>query len=475
MIKKYTIPTILGLVVLLGGTAAGIFLIRKGPTFLLKATPGVTPKQIKVTNITDTSFTVSWITEEPTEGFVHFGQTSSLGNIATDDRDAISRKTISSSTHHVSIKNLKPKTKYYFKIGSGGKTFDNSGSAWEVTTANTPTSEVPPSDIVSGEVENQDGTPGEGAIVYLSIANMTPQSTLVHTSGNWLIALNNAFSSDLSGYASYDKQAQIIEIFVQGEEKTATAITTTGNDNPIPKITLGKNYDFRQKENSKPETEASPSGQTSEEKEATASGQQEETSSKFSFEDLGQATEDTTISIINPTEGEVLNTQKPAFSGTGPAGKTIQILLESSSAFSDTLTVDEEGNWTWSPPEELEPGEHSITISYLGKTFTRYFTVLAAGESDLPAFTATPSATGTPSPTPTPETTPTPTVSPEPTPTLETTPTPTSSPEATRTALPSTEAGVPTAGYLTPTFLLFIIGLTLSLGGIITKKILAHV
>lgn len=452
MIKRHTIPTILGLVLLTFGTAAGVFLIQKGSIFFLRASPAIAPSQIKITNITNSSFTISWLTEDAVSGFAHFGETPALGSVAADDRDALSGTTGSFYAHYASLKNLKPKTKYYFKLGSGGKTFDNSGKPWEITTASTPGALAPSSDIASGTVLNQDQTPAEGAILYLSIDKMTPQSALIRSSGNWLISLNNAFSSDLSGFASYDKDAQVVEIFVQGGKQTATAITTTKNDNPIPEIVLGQTYDFRKEEVTT--QEAPPTQEATE----AASASEEEISSKFSFEELGQATEETTtLSISNPEEGENLNTQKPAFSGTGPAGETIQILVESLTTYNDSVAVDSEGNWTWTPPDDLESGEHSLTLTYLGETITRRFTVLAAGASDLPSFTATPSATTTPTLTPTPTATATPTPS-----------------VATRTALPSTEGGVPAVGYLTPTFLVFILGLVLVLAGVITKKVLAH-
>lgn len=473
MVRKYTIPTILGLFLLIAGTAAGVFLIQKGPTFFLKANPEIIPQQIKITNVTDSSFTVSWITETSTNGFVQHGQSPNTSSVAADERDAVSGTTGSFYTHYVTVKNLKPKTKYYFKLGSGGKTFDSSGQPWEVTTASTPSSPEPGSDIASGKVLNADQTPADGAIVYLSITNMTPQSTLIRSSGNWLVALNNTFSSNLSGYASYDKTSKVLEIFVQGENQTASAITTTGNDNPVPTIVLGQTYDFRAQEEQPPE-ELADITPTLEETGEEATTSPEEEASRFSFEEMGQATEEEgSVSISNPEEEETINTQKPAFSGTGPAGETIQILIESP-LYNDTVTVDQDGNWTWTPPADLEPGEHSLTISYLGRSITRRFTVLAVGESGLPSFTSTPSAT-TPTSTPTPTTTATPTLTTTPTITMTPTPTATTTPSvATRTALPSTDGGVPSAGFLTPTYSAFIIGLILVFIGIATKKILAH-
>ena len=77
---------------------------------------------------------------------------------------------------------------------------------------------------------------------------------------------------------------------------------------------------------------------------------------------------------------------------------------------------------------------------------TRTFIVLASGESGLPAMTATPSGTATPSPTPT-------------------------STTSGRTSMPSTTSGIPSSGYLTPTFIVFIMGFSLIFLGLFVKKL----
>lgn len=468
MIREHKIPTLIGLFVLVVGLVAGIFLVQSGQVFFLKASPEITPTEVKITNVSDNAFSVSWITQKETSGFVQFGQSETLDQTQSDDRDQISGGTGNFNTHHITLKNLSPKTQYYFKIGSGGRLFDNSGKPYEITTASTPKAAQVLSDVASGIVLTPDKTPAEGAVVYLSMANMTPQSALMGSSGNWMISLSTAFSGDLSGLANYDLKAQTEEIFVQAASLgTATAIVTTENDNPVPELILGQTYDFRQ---NLPQEGITPTPGAA----TTQPTPTQSASSKFSFTDLGSptlATETAQLKITNPDqEGEKLNTPKPEFTGTGPAGKTIQILIESPK-YNGTTTVEPDGTWSWSMPTNLTPGEHKITITYLGKSITRTFTVLAAGESELPAFTATPSATLTPTQTPTPTRTPTATPTPKLTPTLS--PTQTASPSA-RTTMPATGAAVPQPGNLTPTLLVFIMGLTLILSGLIIGKVLSH-
>jgi hypothetical protein len=467
MKKIKRLPTILGLLLVLGAIAGGVVLIKNGPDFFLKASPTLTPNQIKVTNITDTSFTVSWLTDDKTSGFIKYGVEQNLSFTASDDRDQLSGKTDNFNTHHITLKNLKPNTAYLFKIGSGKKIFDSNGQPYQVTTAKT-AKNPPVSDVAYGTVVDQNDRPVENAIIYLSLANASPTSTLTKNSGSWVIPLNLIRSADLANWASYDKEASIEEIFVQaGTLGTATVVATTKNDSPMPKITLGQNFDFRKIAEVTPEEE-----KIQMENQATES-------SKFALEDTPAAsstptaTTDKELKIINPDQNEKINTQKPEILGTAPAGKTLTITIQSPDTYSGTVTVDSQGNWEWSPPDNLEPGEHTVTASYLDEnnqeqTVSHTFLVLASGTNELPSIVATPSGTSTPSPTPTSTPSPTPTS----TPSSQQTASPSSTPISTdsgRVSMPSTESGVPSSGYLTPTFLVFIIGCSLIFLGLFLK------
>ena len=446
--KRKRIPTIIGLLILIIGIAVSVFLISRGTRWFTRATPETTPKQVKFTNITDNTFSVSWITDETTSGFIKYGTTTKLDQVARDDRDEQASQTGSFITHHVTLQNLNPATTYQFQIGSGRATHDNNGQNHQVVTASTLTTSAPLSDIAHGTVNNQAGSPAEGAIVYLSLPGATSQSALVKASGYWVIPLNLARSEDLSSYAQYDKQATIEEILVQaGSQGTATAVATTKNDSPVPTITLGESHDFR--------TAALPSEEETEE----ATG-----SSGFTFEELESPSlatpSPTEVTITNPSDEEEISTQKPEIQGTGPAGEVLEIIIESPQTYTDTIVVDADGNWDWTPPANLESGEHTITITYEDEegqeqTLSQTFVILAAGDSDLPSLTATPSGTATPSPTPSPAVSPSPSATPD-----------------GRVSMPSTEEGVPDSGYLTPTFLVFIMGLVLIAFGLFSNSLL---
>jgi len=442
------IPTIIGLTILLAGIIGGVILIRQGPKLFLKASPEITPKQVKITNISENSFAVSWITDAQTSGFVKYGTDSNLTMTTSDDRDQLSGKTGNFFTHHITLHNLKPATNYYFKIGSQGKLFDNNGQPYQTTTAHPVQTSPPANDVAYGTIVDQSGTPVEGAIVYLSLANTTPLSTISKSSGSWVIPLSLARSLDLASYVSYDREASIEEIFVQaGPPGTATAVTVTKYDSPVPAISLGRSFDFRTGPK-EPEPIVSPPPATP-------------SASKFTLPEIASPTPtpltvSAELTITNPSQGEEVNSQRPEILGTAPSGETVSITIQSPATYSGKVVVDSQGNWQWTPPADLEPGEHTITASFIDKNgkeqkISRTFTVLAAGGSQLPALTASPSAIATPSPSPTASPTATP---------------------AGRVSMPSTEEGVPTPGYLTPTFFVFIMGLVLMFLGIVFNILL---
>ena len=439
------IPTILGLLILLGGIGAGIYFVGKNALFGPKTTPETTPKKVKITNVQSNQFTVSWITNEATNGLVRFGPTPSLNTTATDDREQRSGATVNSQTHYVTLTNLQPATKYYFKIGSGSEKnlFDNQGRPYEVTTAPS-LGAPPPADLANGKVLTASGSPATGAVVYINLSNATPLSALITNDGSWVINLASSLTQDLTGYAQYDLQAASLDILVQGDRQIAKALATTANDNPVPDMTLGQTYDF-QTESTAQET---PADETLEAQEPEIA---EQTPSQFPTEPVATASASTSeeVALTSPAKtGETLYSLRPEIMGTGPAKTVLTITLESPTVHTSTVVIDDDGTWSYTPPEDLEPGEHTITIDYVDsegvdQTVKRTFTVVAAAEDDgLPAFTATPSASTTPSASATP---------------------------SGRTTMPSTESGVPTSGVATPTLGLFFAGLLIILLGFSLK------
>ena len=111
--RKSKIPTIIGIFILVFGLAAGVLLVRNQNFFRLGASAEFAPKDVRISNITDSSATVSWITDKETSGFVKWGEgQDSL------DKTELDELASQSFTHTLTLRNLTPQTTYSFKINS---------------------------------------------------------------------------------------------------------------------------------------------------------------------------------------------------------------------------------------------------------------------------------------------------------------------------------------------------------------------
>ena len=393
------IPTLLGLFILMGGLIAGIVLVNMRQGFGIKAGPTESPKNVKISNLSSSTFSVSWTTDTPLTGYIKYSDNLSQINLpAGDVRDQISGTSQSYTNHLVNIVGLTPKT-YYFLIGSGSQTYDDGGKPFQVRT----TSQVvsPPEDIIFGKVVAVNTNPVNGAIVNVEAEGGETLSAMTKSDGTW--RLNLANSRDKEGKVlTYDSQKGLLSIFIQaGTAGTATALTDTGHAKPVPDIILGQNQSF---------LEGVPIAGTDNATTETNAGFKNELTNNIN--DSLEAT--ASVKILNPAvNGEMIATSSPEFRGRGKPGSTIKITLNSPTEFVVTIKVGEDGTWSWTPPQPLDPGTHTLTVEYTDdngilQKVTRTFTVLAADLSNgLPAFTATPSATPTiiPTATPTPATT----------------------------------------------------------------------
>lgn len=466
--RQVKLPTILVLMLLVLGVAVGVVLVQTRQVFKAAADPSEIPQQVKITDITEKSFVVSWVTEKPTLGFISYGTSESLGTVANQK----SPPSQNSLVHRVIIENLKPATNYFFKVGSGKNTFDKNGQPYQVKTA-PGLSSIPQTDIIFGTVNTPSGTPASGAVVYATVPGATTLSSLTDEGGKWTIPLSTARNINLSSFAPYNPQTEIIDIMVQGGgSQIASAKVATSGARPVPPITFGKTHDFTKlpplPEGGTPKSEINLPDE--------ATGSSIAPQSGFSLEELGTTATSKAgvIKLTTPKDKETINTDKPQFTGSGTPGTSFTIKVESEATYSAKITVGKDGSWSWSPPKDLSPGEHTVTLSWKDeagqtKTTKRSFTVLAAGTSSIPSFTASPSGSATSSAkaSPPPAGGPSPTVKPK------ASPPPAGGPTATpsgKVSLPSTSSGVPVAGSLTPSFAVFIMGLVLLLAGIFLPK-----
>lgn len=444
-------PTILGLLVAIMGLGSGLFLLGGQLRTSTSASVENAPKEVIVSNVSESGFAVSWHTEKALSGYVQYGEEGDeVELIVADDRDQEKGEVGNYFTHYVTIKGLKPSTKYNFKIGSGADLYDNGGSFYNTTTAIALTNS-PAADVAYGMVVTANGEPADGAIVYLEMPGATKQSALVKSSGSWVIPLATARSSDLSQFANYDKEQTSLSLFVQGGTMgTASLVVDTANDAPVTQIALTP----------------IDGGM------ANTQSVEDGNNNTFQSNAIGGENMSTTeeVKILTPSNLQPVQNDDIEIVGQAPAGTEIEIEIHSEAVVNGKVIAGNDGMFKFEVPKDLEPGEHTITVRAMVngvlQTVTRSFTVYAAEETGIPFYSATPSATTIPSPTAvttlTPTVKPTVTISPTKTPSPTKSPTPTQIP---RTTNPSTESAIPNTGNEFMTWILLGVGILLITGG----------
>lgn len=435
--RELRLPTIIGLLVVLAGVGSGLFVLKNPQRLSLSASGEEIPSEVTVSNVADSSFTVSWITGKAVTGFVQYGESGGAMDLVVSDlRDQERGDVNSYYTHYVTLGGLKEGTKYGFKVGKDEKTY-------EVTTGQK-LEGAPTADVAYGQVTTEGGDLADGAIVILQIPGGELASAITKSSGAWVIPLATIRAVGLGSYVVYDKEKTEIEISVQGGNLGTSVVTVkTAEDSPVPTIVLGKNYDFATEETEVNEDESSESA---------------ELSSKFTGEALAPGVNmpgEAALEVLTPKDEEKINTQRPQIIGRAPVGVEVSIEIHSSQIVKGSAVAGEDGTFNYNVPTVLAPGEHTLTISAVVngvlEKVTKTFTVYAVGESNLPAFEATPSATLVP--TAVPSATPTPL------------PTTTVQPTIAPTAIPEPPTELPTSGSFWPTILILVFGLGLLASG----------
>jgi hypothetical protein len=154
----------------------------------LKPVVDPTISDVLVTNRRDVALTITWRTDQPSTGWVEYGEKTALGQTAYDD---LGEGTVS-QVHHVTLTGLTPETTYYFRVHSGESVDDNGGALYQVSTKETGIPPVPYR--AYGQVETSDGQPAVGALVRARLVDgeektSEPLSALVDGYGYWALNL----------------------------------------------------------------------------------------------------------------------------------------------------------------------------------------------------------------------------------------------------------------------------------------------
>lgn len=406
------IPTIFAFVLLFFSIWVTSFFVKEGVIFVGRAGPDKVPLNIKIANISDASFTVSFTTAVKTQAALSIEDTD--GNfLVHDDRNKKREEQKDFFSHFITVPDLEPNKIYKFSILSEGETYLNQGKKYEVRTGAKISIKPYDQNPIFGKVMLPGGEAGNDSIVEINIQDGQEISAITKDDGSFIIPTNSLRNINLSNYLKLNKGDKLtINIFRQNMK---TTIEARFDEGLLPAITLQKDYDFTNIEE----------GETS-----TFSSQLKAPTPAVRFGE---------VKITSPKNSESFIDNQPLFRGTSLPNQTVKITIESNPIKAD-VKADGNGVWTFRPAAPLSAGEHTITIQSIDKygilkTVTQSFIVFASGSQVTES--ATPSATPILSPSPTQTPGPTLPITPSPTETPVSTPSPTMVITATPTIVPT--------------------------------------
>lgn len=221
--------------------------------------PTSLPENVWISNVTDQSLTISWTTPKPCFGFVFYSSkkipfalltripflTSLMishfyfpyPKIAADDHLDFD------NTHHVTLKNLKPETAYYYRISTGLHLYryyleeDKKQILPSIKTGPV-LEELSVPEPVYGQVvlEKDLETPVKNAIVYFKTFESNLLSTLTSDYGNYILDLSNLRTKDFKNQVILDQDRPInleVEAKPLGKGKISVDLKMT---RPVVKI-----------------------------------------------------------------------------------------------------------------------------------------------------------------------------------------------------------------------------------------------
>ena len=202
---------------------------------------------VRITDIRDSSFTVSWITQNEMTGAIHFGtDPAKLDQIAYDVRG----DNLSDYLHYVKIDGLPiANATYFFDIHSGSVVDDNGGNHYVVTTGPTLDLSTPGESIYGLVIQSDGETVVKQCVVYITLSDnnstgsLGTSATMSHLivqtdSGHWYTKPTNALTPDLDGYF-VSSSGDNVELDAQcGRDGTASLVIEIGDEAQAPDMVL---------------------------------------------------------------------------------------------------------------------------------------------------------------------------------------------------------------------------------------------
>lgn len=236
------IPTLLGLALLITAIALGSMIYLYQQNLDQKDQSLFSPKKIEVLNISDTSVTIVWQTDSKTTGQIIYGPSQTLDKTQTDNRD---KKEIREHVvHFVTLKDLKPDTKYFYQIKSSNFLFPKKPLDFKTAKTIENSTETALNKPIQGTVLNINLNPIDEALVFLKIEDASDLATFSSTAGNFIIPLTDLRTRDLGSYYQITREIPASLQIVKGDLISSVEITLPLNQ-ILPPLTLGQNINLK--------------------------------------------------------------------------------------------------------------------------------------------------------------------------------------------------------------------------------------
>jgi len=346
------IPTLLGISLIVFIVVFFFGLMNKSA--LPSRASKINIKRTEVTNLSPIQVTIYWQTDSKETGWIVYGEKKDeLTGIVFDDRDVSEKKGVYQN-HYVTIRNLKPGNHYYYAVISRNqKIIKPDGSFFEFATPKNSSAKTK-IDPATGKVLEANLNPLINVIVLLYVdENTVPLSTVTKDSGEWLIPLNSFYDKSTLDEKSFSG-GERARVEIISENSGISTITSKLSDLALnaETVIIGKNYNFI------------------------------ETNDVLSASTGFKNSSDIDVDIIYPQERSLIPGRKPLIKGISLPGIEILITVNSPKTYSAKITSDKNGNWSYLIPDDLNLGQHTITIKTKDRQgkeiiISRNFTIVA--------------------------------------------------------------------------------------------------
>lgn len=235
------IPTLIGIALIIAFISLSAYWFFY--TSKSAETAGFEITNLQALNISNNTATIVWQTSSPSQGQVIYGESGNLDLRASDNRDI--KKISARVTHFVTLKNLKPNTRYFFKI-------ENNSSAYPETPMEFTTSNLDVDDNlnfsfikpIKGTILNTNLNPVDESLIFISIPGAQDLATFSSTAGNFIMPLKLVLDKELKQIYNIPNGSSAEMIVKKQELESKVKIIISDSTVNLPPVTIGTSLDL---------------------------------------------------------------------------------------------------------------------------------------------------------------------------------------------------------------------------------------